>query len=76
MRSAMKSVATILVVLISLVRVAEADASSVWTTIGESAPRSAFDAVRDTAPLKSERLDDQFDSELASTVEASCASEN
>ena len=72
----MKSVAIILVALISLVRAPEADASRVWTKIGESAPRSAFDAVRDTAPLKSERLDDQFDGELAPTVETSSAIEN
>ena len=72
----MKSVAIILVVLVSLVRAPEADASRVWTTIGESAPRSAFDALRDTAPVKSERLGDQFDGELAPTVEAAWAIEN
>ena len=72
----MNSVAIIFVVLISLVRAPEADASRVWTKIGDSAPRSAFDALRDTAPLKSERLDDQFDGELAPTVETSSAIEN
>ena len=72
----MKSVVIVPIVMISLVHTFEADASKVWTMIGESARPHAFGSLWDTASLKSERLDDQFDSELAPTLDASRATEN
>lgn len=48
----MKTLITASILALSLLSgPASADPKTIWTTISESAPRSIFDQIRDSAPL-------------------------